>query len=95
MGKSFKSEAKLHSLGLKGGKSVHEHVKTMVETFSELSIVGDTIIDEDRAVYLLASLPESFNTLVTALESNPSVPAVEILIERLIHEERKLKDVGC
>lgn len=85
---------KLHSLKLKDGESVQEHVKTMVETFNELSIVGDAITDEDRVVYLLASLPESFNTLVTALESNPSVPAMEIVIERLIHEERKLKDRG-
>ena len=64
----------------------------MVETFNELSIVGDAITDEDRVVYLLASLPESFNTLVTALESNPSVPAMEMVTERLIHKERKLKD---
>ena len=64
----------------------------MVETFNELSIVGAAITDEDRVVYLLASLPESFNTLITALESNPSVPAMEMVIERLIHEERRLKD---
>ena len=40
------------------------------------------------------SLPESLNTLVTALESNISVSAIEIVIERLIHEERMLKDRG-
>ena len=85
---------KLHSLRLKDGQSVQEHVKTMLETFNELSIVGDAITDEDRVVYLLASLPESFNTLVTALESNTDVPAMEIVIERLMHEERKLKDRG-
>ena len=49
---------KLNSLRLKDGESVQEHVKMMVETFSELSIVGDTITDKDRVVYLLASLPE-------------------------------------
>jgi len=57
-----------------------------------LSIVGNAIIDEDRVANLLASLLESFNTLVTVLESNPAVPAMEIVIERLMHEERKLKD---
>ena len=45
------------------------HVKTMLETFNELSIVGDAITDEDRIVCLLASLPESFDMLVTVLES--------------------------
>ena len=43
---------------------------------------------------MLASLPESYNTLVTALESNPSVLTMEIVIQRLIHEEKKLKDRG-
>ena len=43
---------------------------------------------------MLASLPESYNTLVTALESNPSVLTMEIVIQRLIHEEKKLKDCG-
>ena len=62
-----------------------------METFNELSIVGDAITDEDRVVYLLASLPESFNTLVTVLQSNPTVPEMETVIERLMHEERKLK----
>ena len=37
------------------------HVKTMLEMFNELSIVGDAITDEDRVVYLLTSLPESFD----------------------------------
>ena len=76
----------------KDGESVQEHMKMMVEMSNKLSIVGDVITDKDRVVYLLASLPESFNILVIALESNPS--AMEIIIERLIHEERKLKNCG-
>ena len=82
---------KIHSLKLKDGESVQDHVKTMLETFNELSIVGDTITDEDRVVYLLARI---INTLVTALESNPAVPEMEIVIERLMYEERKLKNRG-
>ena len=83
---------KLHSLRLKDGESIQDHVKTMMETFNELLIVGDAITDEDKVVYILASLPESFNTLVTALESNPTVPEMEIVIKRLMNEERKLND---
>ena len=74
---------------LKDGESVQEHMKTTVETFNELSIVGVVNTDEDRVVYLLASTLQSFNTLVTALELNPSIPAMEIVIERLIHKQRK------
>ena len=41
---------------LKDGESVQEHV-TMPDTFNELSTAGHAITDEDRVVYLLASLP--------------------------------------
>jgi hypothetical protein len=40
-------------------------------------------------VYLLASLPESYQVLVTALEANADVPLWETVTERLLAEERK------
>ena len=83
---------KLYSLRLKEGESVHEHIRIMTETFNALSFIGDTISDEDRVVHLLASLPESYNMLVTALEACADVPKLELVTERLLHEERKLLD---
>ena len=83
---------KLHSLRLKDGDSVQEHVKAMIEVFDGLSVAGDPVSDEDRTVHLLASLPESYNMLVTALEANPEVPKMEVVTERLLHEERKQKE---
>ena len=64
----------------------------MMEIFDELSVIGDTISEEDHVVYLLASLPESFSVLVTALEANPEVPKMELVTERLLHEERKAQE---
>ncbi len=61
---------RLHALRLKDGKSVQMHIKTMFELFSELTMVGDKIDNEDRVVYHLVSLPDSFNTPVTALEAD-------------------------
>ena len=49
------------------------------------------IEENDRIFYLLASLPESFNVLVTALEANKAIPKMETVIQRLIHEKHKLK----
>jgi len=72
---------------LKEGQSVQVHVKEITETFNELSVVGDNIDDEDRVIYLLASLPESYKMLVIALEANTDVPYMEIVVERLLHEE--------
>lgn len=43
-------------------------------------------------MYLLASLPDSFNTLVTALEANEDVPKMEVVTERLPYAERKRRE---
>ncbi len=45
------------------GGSVQAHVKAMTELCDELSVVGEPVKEEDRVVYLLASLPESYNVL--------------------------------
>lgn len=83
---------KLYSLRLKEGEPVQKHIKIMTEIFDSLSVIGDPVQEEDRVVHLLASLPESFNMLVTALEANPDIPSIEVVTERLLHEERKIQD---
>ena len=84
---------KLYSLRLKDGESVQEHIKAMTERFDALAVMDSPVSDEDKVVHLLASLPDSFNMLVTALEANSkSVPKMENVTERLLHEEQKLKE---
>ena len=56
---------KLHSLRLKEGESVQRHIRQMTELFNELAAIGGNLDEEDRVVHLLASLPESYDTLVT------------------------------
>ena len=63
----------------------------MTEIFEQLSFIGDTVTDEDCVVFLLASLPDSYRMLVTALEAHSDVPKMEVVIERLLHEEQKQK----
>ena len=65
---------KLHPMRLKGGDSAQEHIKAMTELFDSLSVAGENVSEEDRVVYLLASLPDDYNVLVTALEANEDVP---------------------
>ena len=43
-------------------------------------------------VYLLASLPDLYNVLVTALEANEDLPKLEVVTERILHQERKFQD---
>lgn len=74
---------------LKEGDSVQEHIRQMTEIFKELAVI---VKEEDQVVYLLASLPESYDMLVTALEANADVPQIDVVTERLLHEERKQRD---
>ena len=65
----------------------------MTANFNELSVVGEPISEEDRVVHSLASLPDSFNMLVTALEfeANAEVRKMDVVTERLLHEKQKVK----
>ena len=83
---------KLHNLKLKDGQSVQKHVKALTEIFDELSIIGDPLDEEDQVVHVLASLPESYDMLVTALEASPEVPKLDVVTERLLHEESKRRE---
>ena len=76
------------SLRLAEGGSIQDHIKLMTEIFDELSAIGERVSDENRIVYLLASLPDSFNVLVPALEASTEVPALR---ERLLHERNQIE----
>ena len=65
---------KLHSMRFREGESVQEHIKIMTELFSELAIVGDAIEENDQVVYLLATLPDSFNLSLLHLKSVKKFP---------------------
>ena len=68
-------------------------MREYIEIFDELAVIAEPISDEDKVVYLLAGLPESYNVLVTALESGlDKVPALQSVTEHLLREEQKLKD---
>ena len=61
--------------------------------FEGLAVIGDAVSEEDRVVHILASLPESYNVLVTALEAqSENIPKSELVTERLLHQESKLKE---
>ena len=48
------------------------------------------ISEEDRVVHFLTNLLDSYNMLVAALEAK--VPKIEVVPERLLQEERGLKE---
>ena len=86
-------KTRLSRMRLKDNQSVSEHIRGMTEIFQELSIIGQPMEEEDRVVQLLTSLPKKYNVLVTSLLSNVEVPSMEIVTERIMHEDRKLKEI--
>ena len=49
---------KLYGLKLSEGGELQDHLKSLVEIFDALAVVGDAVKDEDKVICLLASLPE-------------------------------------
>ena len=73
----------LYSMKLNPGDSMQLHLKKFTELFDELAVVGDAVEEEDRVINVLASLPDSFSTLVTALEAMDNVPQSDFFIRRV------------
>ena len=63
----------------------------MTEIFEELSVISDSIDEEDRIVHLLVSLPDSYDMLVTTLKASQNVPKGILVTERLLYEETKIR----
>jgi DNA-directed RNA polymerase subunit N (RpoN/RPB10) len=80
---------KLYSMKLSEGQSVHQLLKNFIELFDELAIIGEALDDEDKVIHLLASLPNDYNIIVTAMEAQDNIPSWEIVQEKLLHEELK------
>ena len=76
---------------MKEGISVEVHLKEMKEITDRLASIGAPISEEDQVVTLLGSLPQSYSTLVTALEAcaddNLKLAQVQ---QVLINEENKI-----
>ena len=83
---------KLYRQQLTDGGNLQEHLKSLVEIFDSLAVMGDPVKEEDRVICLLASLPEKYDTMVTTLETLDSVPGWGAVQERLLRQEEKFQD---
>ena len=76
---------------MKEGASMESHLKHMKELTDKLAAIGAPITEEDQVVTLLGSLPQSYSTLVTALEARVDDIKFDFVQQALIHEELKMK----
>ena len=76
---------------MKEGTSMESHLKHMKELTDKLAAIDAPITEEDQVVTLLGSLPQSYSTLVTALEARVDDIKLDFVQQALIHEELKMK----
>lgn len=74
---------------MKEGNRLTEHLKQMKELTDQLSAIGAVIEEEDQIVTLLGSLPPSYATIVTALETKIDNLTLQFVQQALINEEQK------
>ena len=86
---------KLCTAKLKEGGSVDDHIRSLIETFDELAILDAPVTKEDKVTYLLSSLPESYDVLVTAFDTQDTIPEWSVVTEKvsaLGHRKSKRED---
>ena len=75
---------------MKDGTSMEAHLKHTKEITDNLAAIGSPINEEDQVVTLLGSLPQSFSTIVTALEARADDITLNFMQQALTHEETKI-----
>ena len=55
---------------IKDGGSVNEHQKSLQDIFDSLAVLKDPVSENKQVMFILGSLPESFQTMVTALAAS-------------------------
>ena len=83
---------RLYNLKVDEDQPIQKHLKNLSEIFQELAIIGYPVDEEDRVTQVIGSLPESYDMLVTALEACSEIPNMESITEKIIQEERKIKE---
>ena len=77
------------------GESMLQVVNRIKEMAEQLAAIGAPVSEEDTVMTILSALPETFNTVVTALESrNATDLALDFVSARLVHEDLKHSDVS-
>jgi transposase InsO family protein len=80
---------KLFTAKLKENETMIAYISRVMTLVQQLEAMKAGPPDEDIVVILLGGLPESYENLVTSIESRAEMPSSEYVKERLIYEEKK------
>lgn len=85
---------RLCSLKLSEGDDIEEHINSMSNLIDQLSALGEILAEQLTVALLLSSLPESYSTLITALETRPEKDLTQELVKnKLIEEYKRRKEM--
>src|SRR3984885_4057998 len=79
----------LYNLRMKDGDSVIEHLNAFNTVVSQLASVDIKILDEDKCISLLCSLPDSWDSLVIAIGGNATTLQFDEIVSSLFTEEMR------
>ncbi|VFQ84242.1 unnamed protein product [Cuscuta campestris] len=87
---------RLVSLKLKPGKSVSEHLSDFQDIINKLTVMKIVFDDELQALFLLSSLPDSWETLVVSISNSApdGVLSLDVIKESMFNEELRRKEMG-
>jgi hypothetical protein len=77
---------------MEDGDDVQQHINKLKTLAEQLDAVGAPVSEDDLVITLLGSLNESYQFLITALESRADTLTWELVTARLMHEDMKRKE---
>eukprot|EP00253_Pinus_taeda_P030226 PITA_30226 len=84
---------KLYNLRMKDGDLVTEHLNAFNIVVSQLSYIDIKILDEDKCINLLCSLPDSWDSLGIAIGSNATALQFDEIVSSLLMEKMRQKNM--
>ncbi len=75
-----------------GVGSMQSHINLVRDLADQLDAIGAAVTDEDMAMTLLCSLPESYDYLIVALESRVDELSFDFVSTRLLSEEKRKEE---
>lgn len=77
---------------MEDGDDVLAHLNKLKNMAEQLDAIGALVSDEDLVITLLGRLNESYQLLITALESRSDTLTWELMTARLMREDMKRKE---
>ena len=95
LSKQINAKKQLFNLKLEPGGNMVQHVNRMKTLSDQMQALGDPVSDRDLVMLLFVSLPNSYNTLVTTLETLTDEKLTwEYVRDRAITEYERRKSSG-